>query len=81
MTLICHPLHPAMVPFHLAMVLFLLATVPLEKNGPVEPSNGTIEKKTGAVFFLILAVAKPLFSVTNHPSHLFLAPKSTVLQH
>ena len=65
MTLICHPLH--------------LATVPLKKNGTVEPSNGTVEEKMGAVFFLILAIAKLLFSVTNHPLHPFLAPKSPVL--
>ena len=49
-------------------------------NGTVAPINTTIEKKTGAVFCLILASLKPLFSVTHHPLHPFLAPKSTVLQ-
>ena len=63
------------------MVPFLPATVPLKKNGTDEPNNGTVEKKTGAIFFLILAIAKPLFCMTNHPLHPFLAPKSIVLQH
>ena len=50
-------------------------------NGTVALFNGTVEKKTGAVFLLILAISKPVFSVTHHPLHPFLAPKSTVVQH
>ena len=55
-------------------------TVP-SNNGTVETRNGTIDKKPGAIFFLILAIAKPLFGMTNHPLHPFLAPKSTVLHY
>ena len=43
--------------------------------------NFDAEKKAGAIFLLILAVPKPLFSVTHHPLHPFLAPKSPVVQH
>ena len=52
-----------------------------KKTGAVALFNGTVGKKTGAVFLLILADPKPLFSVTHHPLHPFLAPKSPVVQY
>ena len=50
-------------------------------NYTVALNNGTIAKKMGAVVGQIFAGAAPLFSMTNHPLHPFLAPKSTVLHY
>ena len=62
--------------------------VPLHSTTvPLHPATVLLKKKMGAIFFLILAVPKPFFSVTHHPlcgdlgSILVLYDASTLVQY